>query len=56
MSQTEVTSVVTNDTKTVTQEEDPLSKITPKQLEIIGQTWAIASTDLQYAGLVMFKK
>ncbi len=58
MSQTEVTPVVANDTKpgAKEQEEDPLSKITPAQLSLITETWAIASVDLQAAGLVMFKK
>ncbi len=57
MSQTEVTPVVANDTKSGAPEEvDPFSKITAAQLQLIGQTWAIASLDLQAAGLIMFKK
>ncbi len=58
MSQTEVTPVVTNDTSpgATEQEEDYLAKITPAQLSLIAETWAMASLDLQTAGLIMFKR
>lgn len=56
MSQAEVTPVVATDTKPGAPEGDPLTKITPAQLQMIGETWGIVSKDLQGAGLIMFKK